>query len=47
MLKETIKTPIFTDGFRLIDLVCQSYPYMGGLEFSECSGINLTETNPA
>ena len=26
MLKESIKSPIFTDGFRLIDLLCQSYP---------------------
>jgi hypothetical protein len=25
-LKESIKLPIFTDGFRLIDLLCQSYP---------------------
>ena len=27
MLKESIKSPIFTDGFRLIDLLCQSYPH--------------------
>ena len=27
MLKESIKLPIFTDGFRLIDLLCQSYPH--------------------
>jgi hypothetical protein len=26
MLKESIKSPIFTGGFRLIDLLCQSYP---------------------
>ena len=26
MLKESIKSPIFTDGFRLMDLLCQSYP---------------------
>ena len=26
MLKESIKSPIFTDGFRLIDWLCQSYP---------------------
>ena len=26
MLKESIKSQIFTDGFRLIDLLCQSYP---------------------
>ncbi len=26
MLKESIKSSIFTDGFRLIDLLCQSYP---------------------
>jgi hypothetical protein len=26
MLKESIKSPIFTDGFRLVDLLCQSYP---------------------
>jgi hypothetical protein len=26
MLKESIKSPIFTDGFRLINLLCQSYP---------------------
>ncbi len=27
MLKESIKSLIFTDGFRLIDLLCQSYPH--------------------
>ncbi len=26
MLKESLKAPLFTDGFRLIDLLCQSYP---------------------
>jgi hypothetical protein len=26
MLKESIKSPIFTDRFRLIDWLCQSYP---------------------
>jgi hypothetical protein len=26
MLKESIKSTIFTDGFRLIELLCQSYP---------------------
>jgi hypothetical protein len=26
ILKESIKTPFFTDGVRLIDLPCQSYP---------------------
>jgi hypothetical protein len=26
MLKESIKVPLFTDEFRLIDLLCQSYP---------------------
>jgi hypothetical protein len=46
MLKESIKAPLFTDDFRLIDFLCQSYPKMCGLEFSECSGKNLSE-NPA
>jgi hypothetical protein len=26
MLKESIKAPLFTDDFRLIDFLCQSYP---------------------
>jgi hypothetical protein len=26
MLKESLKAPLFTDGFRLSDLLCQSYP---------------------
>jgi len=25
MLKESLKAPLFTDGFRLSDLLCQSY----------------------
>jgi hypothetical protein len=25
-LKESLKAPLFTDGFRLSDLLCQSYP---------------------
>ena len=29
MLKESIKAPLFTDGVRLIDLLCQSYPTCG------------------
>ena len=36
MLKESLKAPLFTDGFRLSDLLCQSYPHMYGLEISEC-----------
>jgi len=47
MLKVSIKSLIFTGGYRLIDLLCKSYSYMCGLEFSECSGKNLTEINPA
>jgi hypothetical protein len=27
MLKESLKAPLFTDGFRLSDLLCQSYPF--------------------
>ncbi len=32
MLKESIKSLIFTDGFRLINWLCQSYPTLCGLE---------------
>jgi hypothetical protein len=36
MLKESIQSPLSTDGFRLIDLLCQSYPTCVVSSSSEC-----------
>ena len=51
MLKESLKAPLFTDGFRLSDLLCQSYPdhtpHMYGLELSDCLRKNLTYSDRA
>ena len=45
MLKESIKSPIFTDGFRLIDLLSVLPPHGVVLSSPNGSGKNLTESN--
>jgi hypothetical protein len=51
MLKESLKAPLFTDGFRLSDLLCQSYPphvWSGALRLApEKSDLERPSVRPA